>query len=110
MSNKASAQQFVAGPRDSVPLNKLCPARVACHPPAPPELQTRSGPLRIQRPVAVRESASLHSSGGVRVAEIMTHDFPKVNSNSNLQAFVNEHLVRTGGRCFVVMLNGYAKG
>ena len=47
---------------------------------------------------------------GVRVADVMSRDYPTVDSHSNLQTFVEEHLVRTGRRCFVVMSNGHAEG
>lgn len=47
---------------------------------------------------------------GVRVADVMARDYPTVDGNSNLQTFVEEHLVRTGRRCFVVTLNGRAEG
>ena len=47
---------------------------------------------------------------GVRVADVMTRDYPTVDGHSNLQTFVEEHLVRTGRRCFVVTLNGRAEG
>src|SRR6185312_3707915 len=38
----------------------------------------------------------------VRVADVMTRDCPTVESWLNLQNFVDEHLLRTGQRCFVV--------
>ncbi len=47
---------------------------------------------------------------GVRVADVMTRNYPTVDGHINLQTFVEEHLVRTGRRCFVVMLNGHAEG
>ena len=47
---------------------------------------------------------------GVRVADVMSRDYPTVDGHSNLQTFVEEHLVRTGRRCFVVTLNGRAEG
>lgn len=47
---------------------------------------------------------------GVRVADVMSRDYPTVDGHSNLQTFVEEHLVRTGRRCFVVTLNGQAEG
>jgi predicted transcriptional regulator len=58
-----------------------------------------------QAQVAITEG--LH---GVRVADVMSRDFPTVDGNSNLQTFVEEHLVRTGRRCFVVTVNGRAEG
>jgi Zn-dependent protease/predicted transcriptional regulator len=47
---------------------------------------------------------------GVRVADVMSRDYPTVDGNSNLQTFIEEHLVRTGRRCFVVTVNGRAEG
>lgn len=47
---------------------------------------------------------------GVRVADVMSRDYPTVDGYSNLQTFVEEHLGRTGRRCFVVTLNGHAEG
>jgi Zn-dependent protease/CBS domain-containing protein len=47
---------------------------------------------------------------GVRVADVMSHDYSTVDGYSNLQTFVEEHLVRTGRRCFVVTLNGHPEG
>ena len=47
---------------------------------------------------------------GVRVADVMSRDYPTVESYSNLQSFVEHHLVRTGRRCFVATLNGHPEG
>ena len=47
---------------------------------------------------------------GVRVADVMSRDYLTVDGHSNLQTFVEEGLVRTGRRCFVVTLNGQAEG
>ncbi len=47
---------------------------------------------------------------GVRVADVMSRDYPTVDGHSNLQTFVEEHLVRTGRRCLVVTLNGHSEG
>jgi Zn-dependent protease/predicted transcriptional regulator len=47
---------------------------------------------------------------GVRVADVMSRDYPTVDGHSNLQTFVEEYLVRTGRRCFVVTLNGHNEG
>ena len=58
-----------------------------------------------QAQVAITEG--LH---GVRVADVMSRDYPTVDGHSNLQTFVEEHLVRTGRRCFVVTVNGRAEG
>jgi Zn-dependent protease/predicted transcriptional regulator len=58
-----------------------------------------------QAQVAITEG--LH---GVRVADVMSRDYPTVDGHSNLQTFVEEHLVRTGRRCFVVTVNGRDEG
>ena len=47
---------------------------------------------------------------GVRVADVMSRDYSTVDGYSNLQTFVEEHLVRTGRRCFVVTVNGHPEG
>jgi len=46
----------------------------------------------------------------VRVADVMTRDCPTVESWLNLQNFVDEHLLRTGQRCFVVEQQGEVAG
>src|SRR5262249_32772124 len=40
----------------------------------------------------------------------MSRDFPTVDGNTNLENFVNEFLVRTGRRFFIVTLNGRPEG
>lgn len=47
---------------------------------------------------------------GVRVGDIMSRDCPTVESRTNLQAFVEDFLLRTGRRCFVVVENGVISG
>jgi Zn-dependent protease/predicted transcriptional regulator len=42
----------------------------------------------------------------VRVSDVMTHDCVAVDGNLNVQTFVEEHLLRSGRRCFVVEQNG----
>jgi Zn-dependent protease/predicted transcriptional regulator len=55
--------------------------------------------------VAITEGLS-----GVRVADVMSRDYPTVDGYLNLQTFVDEHLLRSGRRCFVVIENGRAEG
>jgi Zn-dependent protease len=55
--------------------------------------------------VAIKEALQ-----GVRVADVMSRDYPTVDTNSNLQTFVEDHLVRTGRRCFVAILKGHPEG
>lgn len=40
---------------------------------------------------------------GVRVGDIMARDCPTVEGRTNLQTFVEEFLLRTGRRCFIVV-------
>jgi Zn-dependent protease/predicted transcriptional regulator len=47
---------------------------------------------------------------GLRVADVMSRDFPVVDANSNLQTFAEENLTRTGRRFWVVTLNGQPGG
>ena len=47
---------------------------------------------------------------GVRVGDVMARDCPRVDGRSNLQTFVDEHLLHTGRRCFVVEENGELVG
>jgi len=47
---------------------------------------------------------------GVTVGNVMTLDCPTVDGNLNLQHFVEEQLLPTGRRCFVVLENGAVAG
>ncbi|PYS89831.1 MAG: hypothetical protein DMF64_16640 [Acidobacteria bacterium] len=47
---------------------------------------------------------------GARVGDVMTRDYPVVEGQANLQAFVDGHLLRTGQRCFIVEESGRAVG
>ena len=47
---------------------------------------------------------------GVRVRDVMAQQFPVINANSNLQTFVQDHLLPTGHRCFVVEQQGRPVG
>jgi CBS domain-containing protein len=40
---------------------------------------------------------------GVTVANIMSHDCPVIDGNTNIQHFVNDWLLHTGNRCFMIM-------
>jgi len=42
----------------------------------------------------------------VRVGDVMSRDCPTVDGNLNLRTFAEDHLMRTGRRCFVVVENG----
>ncbi len=47
---------------------------------------------------------------GRRVTDIMERDYPTVEGHFSLQDFVNEYLLRSGQRCFMVMQNGQVTG
>ena len=48
---------------------------------------------------------------GVRVADVMVTDCGTVDAHSTLQQFVDDHLLRTGRRCFVVRAeDGHVEG
>jgi Zn-dependent protease/predicted transcriptional regulator len=47
---------------------------------------------------------------GIRVGDVMTQDCPRVDGLDNLQTLVDEHLLRTGQRCFVVEEKGQVAG
>ena len=43
---------------------------------------------------------------GVRVGDVMSEDCPMIDGRINLRALAEDHLLRTGRRCFVVLENG----
>ena len=47
---------------------------------------------------------------GLRARDVMTNDCPVVSSSDNLQTVVEEHLLRTGNRCFIVEEQGHTVG
>lgn len=47
---------------------------------------------------------------GRRVSDIMERDYPTVEGHISLEDFVNEYVLRSGHRCFMVMQNGQAAG
>jgi Zn-dependent protease/CBS domain-containing protein len=47
---------------------------------------------------------------GVRVGDLVERDCLEVNGNENLLTFVNEHLLRTGKRCFLVRSGNEIEG
>ena len=63
---------------------------------------------------AARESYAqvglAHALEGVRVADVMTRDCPTVDGSLNVQNFVEQELLRTGRRCFVVVEKGEVTG
>jgi Zn-dependent protease/CBS domain-containing protein len=48
--------------------------------------------------------------GGLRVKDVMSTDYGAVGPNTSLQEFVQDKLMRTGQRCFLVMENGRVLG
>ena len=48
--------------------------------------------------------------GGLQVADVMSQDYQAVDGHSNLQTFIDEQLLRTGRRCFLVTENGRIDG
>lgn len=47
---------------------------------------------------------------GVKVGDVMAQQFPTADANANLQTFVQDHLLPTGHRCFVVLEQGTPAG
>jgi predicted transcriptional regulator len=47
---------------------------------------------------------------GVRVRDVMAGDWPVIDGGTSLQTFVNDYLLRSGKRCFVVEENGRVAG
>src|SRR5262249_19722818 len=47
---------------------------------------------------------------GVRVSDVMSRDCARVDGRWNLQTFVDEELLRSGRRCFIVDLDGAVAG
>ena len=51
-----------------------------------------------------------HALKGVRVADVMTRDWPTVDGSLDVQSFVEQELLRTARRCFIVVDNGEVTG
>ncbi|HWP42915.1 MAG TPA: site-2 protease family protein [Blastocatellia bacterium] len=47
---------------------------------------------------------------GVRVGDLMARDCPTVDGSTDLQTFVEDYLLRTGHRCFLIVENGAIVG
>ena len=47
---------------------------------------------------------------GVRVRDVMANDWPAIDGKTSLQTFVDDHLLRSGKRCFVVEEDGRVVG
>jgi Zn-dependent protease/CBS domain-containing protein len=57
-----------------------------------------------------RQVSLQHAFEGVTAADVMTNDCPALDGNLNIEHFVNEELLRTGRRCFVITQNGTIAG
>jgi len=51
-----------------------------------------------------------HAFEGVTAGDLMTRDCPELDGNLNVDHFVNNELLRTGERCFVITQNGNIAG
>ncbi len=51
-----------------------------------------------------------HALDGIKVRDVMEHNCAVVDGSSNLQTLVDEHLLRSGQRCFIVQRNGQLAG
>lgn len=51
-----------------------------------------------------------HALAGATAGDLMTDDCPALDANMNIRNFVDEELLRTGKRCFVVTQNGVVAG
>jgi Zn-dependent protease/CBS domain-containing protein len=47
---------------------------------------------------------------GIRVSDVMSRDCTPVDGHLNVQSFVEDYLLRSGRRCFVVEQNGHVAG
>jgi len=47
---------------------------------------------------------------GIRVRDIMAGDWPVIDAKTNLQTFVDDHLLKSAKRCFVVEEDGHVVG
>jgi len=52
----------------------------------------------------------MHALGGVKVREVMERNCTVVDAHTSLQSLVEEHLLRTGQRCFIVQKDGRLVG
>jgi Zn-dependent protease/predicted transcriptional regulator len=47
---------------------------------------------------------------GLKVGDVMSRDYVTVDGHLNIQSFADEHLLRSGRRCFIVTENGRVAG
>jgi len=51
-----------------------------------------------------------HALAGIKVCDVMERNCALVDATTNLQTLVDEHVLRTGQRCFIVQKNGHMEG
>jgi Zn-dependent protease/predicted transcriptional regulator len=52
----------------------------------------------------------MHALAGIKVRDVMERKCAVIDATTNLQTLVDEHLLRTGQRCFIVQKNGAMEG
>jgi Zn-dependent protease/predicted transcriptional regulator len=52
----------------------------------------------------------MHALGGIKVGDVMERNCALVDATTNLQTLVDEHLLRSGQRCFIVQKDGHLAG
>jgi len=52
----------------------------------------------------------MHALGGVKVRDVMERNCAVLDATTNLQTLVDEHLLPTGQRCFIVQKDGHLAG
>ncbi len=53
---------------------------------------------------------AMHALAGIKVRDVMERNCAVIDSTTNLQTLVDEHLLRTGQRCFMVQKDGQMAG
>ena len=52
----------------------------------------------------------MHALAGIKVRDVMERNCTLIDATTNLQTLVDEHLLRTGQRCFIVQKDGHMAG
>lgn len=52
----------------------------------------------------------MHALGGIKVRDVMDRNCAVIDATTSLQTLVDEHLLRTGQRCFIVQKDGLLTG
>jgi len=52
----------------------------------------------------------MHALAGIKVRDVMERNCAVIDATTNLQTLVDEHLLRTGQRCFIVQKGGHIDG